>query len=264
MINFAAITPHPPIIIPGIGSNSEKIKVKKTVKAMERIAKILNYKNPETIIIISPHSVVAYNEMTINSSPELSGNLEIFGNNELKFNFKTDLEMTSAIYEECKKNKIPIDLNDSPEIDHGCLVPLYFLSKEYEEKNFPKIVVLSPSFLDRDSHFNFGKTIFNICKNKKTAIIASGDLSHKLSFEAPEGFSPEGIEFDKELINSLKRGSTEKILDMDKSLIKKAGECGYLPLLILLGILSNKKFKFNTFSYESPFGVGYLVGNFKI
>jgi aromatic ring-opening dioxygenase LigB subunit len=49
---------------------------------------------------------------------------------------------------------------------------------------------------------------------------------------------------------------------MDQTMIKNAQECAYRSTLILLGILRDMDYTFKNYSYESPFGVGYLVGNF--
>ena len=50
---------------------------------------------------------------------------------------------------------------------------------------------------------------------------------------------------------------------MNKSLIDEAGECGYRSILILLGIFHELNYRIEVLSYEGPFGVGYLVANFR-
>jgi len=263
MINFLSITPHPPIIIPGVGADYDKKKVSKTIDAMIKLEESFYSKEIDTMIIISPHGPISYNEMTIGVSPSFSGNFKDFREYQIELNFRNDSEVATSIYEECEKKEIPINLEESSQLDHGCSVPLFFLT---QNRN-PKIVPVTYSFLNTETHFNFGKAIFEACKKegKKIAVAASGDLSHRLTMDAPAGFSPEGKKFDKELIELLKEGNIEKILKMDKKLIKQAGECGYLSIIILLGVLSNmKKFKFEFLSYEGPLGVGYLVGNFLI
>ena len=42
-IKFASITPHPPIIIPTIGSSSDLEQVSETIKAMKKLVKIFVY-----------------------------------------------------------------------------------------------------------------------------------------------------------------------------------------------------------------------------
>ena len=272
-IKFASICPHPPIIIPTIGSSSDLKKVSKTIRAMEKLAKIFAKEKPDTVIIISPHGPVNYYKMTITMSPTLFGNFRSFGDYQTELNFENDLEIVNILQEKCKEQKIPVRITDAPQLDHGCLVPLYYLTKNYtlpREKTV-KIVPIAYSYLDPKTHFEFGKKIFHICnavnriKNKRIAIVASGDLSHRLSFGAPAGFSVRGEEFDEEFIKLLRKNDAKRILNMDPDLIKDAGECGYLSTVILLGALSEiKRSKFKALSYQDPFGVGYLVGYFSI
>ena len=282
-IKFASICPHPPIIIPTIGSSSDLEQVLETIKAMEKLAKIFAKTQPETVIIISPHGPINYHKMTTTMSPTLFGNFQMFGDSETELNFKNDLEIVSLLQEKCKEQKtralttvsalVPIRIIDSPQLDHGCLVPLYYLTKNYDppKDKILKVVPIAYSYLDPKTHFEFGKKIFEVCnikgktKDKKIAIIASGDLSHRLSLTAPAGFSLKGAKFDEKLVRFLKHNDTKEILSMDPDLIKKAGECGYLSIITLLGILSEiKKAKFKFLSYQAPFGVGYLVGHFPL
>ena len=271
-IKFASICPHPPIIIPRIGSSSDLEQVLETIKAMEKLAKIFAKTKPETVIVISPHGPINYHKMTITMSPTLFGNFKMFGDSETELNFKNDLEIVSLLQEKCKERKIPIRIIDSPQLDHGCLVPLYYLTKNYAppKGKILKVVPIAYSYLDPKTHFEFGKIIHETCNikhetKKRIGIIASGDLSHRLSLTSPTGFSLKGAQFDEKLVNFLKYNDTEGILNMNPDLIKKAGECGYLSIIILLGILSEiKKAKFEFLSYQAPFGVGYLVGHFPL
>ncbi len=277
MIKFAAICPHPPIIIPTIGMASDLKKTAETIKSMRKIADIFAKKQVETIILISPHGPIEYQEITINVSPTLLGNFEQFGDYETYINFKNDLETADLLQQQCKSQKIPVRLLEELTLDHGALVPLYYLTKNYTLKDDKKlkVVPITYSYPNPKINFDFGKIIFDVCsikkKEKKFAIIASGDLSHRLTFDAPAGFNREGAEFDKQLIQSLDNNDTEKALRIDADLIKEAGECGYLSIVILLGTIAQlnknrifQKVKFKSLSYEGPFGVGYLVGYYSL
>jgi MEMO1 family protein len=49
---FAAISPHPPLLIPSIGKEAIK-KIQKTKEALEKLEEDLYLSRPEIIIIIS-------------------------------------------------------------------------------------------------------------------------------------------------------------------------------------------------------------------
>lgn len=275
MLKFAAITPHPPVIIPTIGTLSDLKKTAKTIESMQKIAELFAKKKIETIILISPHGPMEYQKMTLNISPTLLGNFEQFNDYKTYFSFENDLEMIDLLQQQCKSQKIPVGLVKGPMLDHGASVPLYYLTKNYNKG--VKVVPVSYAYSGKEINFDFGKVIHETCntkhetKKKNIAIIASGDLSHCLTFDAPAGFRPEGAEFDKQLIQSLDNNDIEKTLTINANLVKEAGECGYLSIVILLGAIAQlnknrifQKVKFKSLSYEGPFGVGYLVGYFNL
>ena len=257
MLTFSSICPHPPIIIPKIGRLETK-KVAKTIKALDYLAKNVEKADLETIIVISPHLPMDWQKMTVFQNDNFYGDFSAFGVSEVKFEFKGDKELVGDII---KKSEDMAVLEHLDFLDHGTMVPLYFLAKEISKK--PAIIPIAFSGLRLDEHFLFGKKIGRVILNskKKIGVIASGDLSHRLIPGAPAGYSLRGKEFDEKLINLLKRKDIDGIINMDRELINEAGECGLRSFVILLGILEKcaPNYKVNILSYEGPFGVGYLV-----
>lgn len=261
MLSFAVITPHPPIIVPTIGSEKDIKKVKATIDAMGKLKMEMEKKNLETLILISPHTPIDFHELTIITNEKLTGNFLMFGDFGTNFEFKNDRNLIEEIEKEFKKENIHYRLLEE-NLDHGILVPLFYL---LENKKM-KIVPLAYSMLDAKTNFEYGKALGKVIERnpKKIGFIASGDLSHRLTPSAPAGYSPRGKLFDEKLINLLENNNVNEFLEMDSSLIEEAGECGFRSIAILLGALSvlkNKDLKFNILSYEGPFGVGYLVAN---
>ncbi len=202
MISFACISPHPPIILPSVGSEDDRTQVKKTIESLKYLGKRFKKSNPDSIIISSPHP------------------------------------------------------------DWGFNVPLFFLAKDFKGEIKTYLMgVEMPKF-----YFEEGKKVYkDLEEKKKYALIASGDMSHCLKEEGPYGFHPDGPEFDAALIECLKKKDIEKILKLD-DLYPEAGECGLRSFCFLLGILeaSGIAWQPEILSYEGPFGVGYLVVNFKL
>lgn len=265
MLKFAALTPHPPIIIPEIGE-SQIIKVKKTIKAMGKLSKMPALKSCQTLIVISPHGLIYPDRINICGMPDLAGDLSQFGLGEVNFRFKNDLALAGKIDAQAEKNGLQTLLYDNGnnrfELDHGTLVPLYYLSKNMDK---PEIVPIAYSYQDKATHFAFGEVIYEVISQtkKNIGLIASGDLSHRLIQSAPAGYSEKGKEFDKLLINYLKEKDIQGILEMDDDFIEEAGECGYKSILVLLGAINKLNWQPEILSYEGPFGVGYAIINFK-
>ena len=60
-IVFACISPHPPIILPSVGSPEDRAQVKKTIKSLEDLGQKLKELNPDSIIISAPHPDWGFN-----------------------------------------------------------------------------------------------------------------------------------------------------------------------------------------------------------
>lgn len=263
------LLPHPPIVIPEVGQGEEE-KIKKTYQSLKIISKDIKEKAPDTIIIVTPHGSMFKDAISLSYGENIHGDLSDFGVSEVSMNIDIDLSLTDKIYELALNKDIPVvkstssllnEYDTSFVLDHGAIVPLYFINKLYTDY---KIVHITYAPIKDEKLYDFGKVIKeSVEKMKNKAVfIASGDLSHRLKNSGPYDYHPAGEKFDKEILNLLSQGKTKEIFNMDKSLIESAGECGMRSIRILLGILDNYDYKGTLLSYENTFGVGYGVMNF--
>lgn len=263
--------PHPPIIVAEIGRGEEE-KALKTVEGCKTLARDIKDKTPDTIIIITPHGPLFSDAISISVGEDLRGDFKNFGNNELDFSYKNNLDLVNRIIDRSYEENIPIakidknmakDYKISLELDHGALVPLYFIDKEY--KNF-KLVHITYGLLTPEVLYKFGNVIQDIVMEleEKVAFIASGDLSHKLSNDGPYEYSPSGEKFDRKLVEILETEDFESLVSFDQELSESAGECGLRSLIILGGFLSGLEIESEVLSYEGPFGVGYCNAQFSL
>jgi len=260
-LTYSAIIPHSPLLIPEIGKENTP-RLKNTLKSYEKIKAEIAEHQIETIIIISPHGPIQENTFSINLAPEYQYNFESFGNFSIKGAFKNDIGLVHHIRENLE-TKAKLQLITEPFLDHGTSIPLRLLLAETSEV---KIIPLYYSGLGNNDHFEFGKilqeTLFHY--PEKIAVLASGDLSHCHTKDAPLGYSPRAKKFDKKLIDLIQSHRTKDILKIETETIIEIHECGLRSILILLGILDGINYKTNTLSYEAPFGIGYLCADFKL
>jgi len=260
------IFPHPPIMVEEVGRDEAKRVTGSIDGAMEASERIAGIK-PDTIVIITPHGTLFRDAMTIASDEKLAGSLSRFGAPGVKLTFDNDLELVDKIMEQAdKKGTYCIPMNEDvkktyklePGLDHGTIVPLYFVNKKYN--NF-KLVHITYSLLPRDQHYKLGTAIKDAVEQleRKVVVIASGDLSHRLTKDAPAGFSPQGKEFDKKYIELIAAGEIRKLLSMPAEFLESAGECAYNSTVVLMGCLDGCSVKGEILSYEGPFGVGYCI-----
>jgi AmmeMemoRadiSam system protein B len=262
-IVFAALTPHPPVLVPEIGKEHIK-KIDQTVEAMKKLEQEFYAAKPETVVIISPHGKILPDAFSINLSAAYTCHFKDFGDFGLTYEYKSDYMSIQEIRaaDEGRKS-VPLVLTSEEEIDHGFSVPLSYILAH--AKTTP-IIPITYSGLGYAEHVAFGEFLHQQLSriDKRFAVIASGDLSHRLTKESPAGFSPRGAEFDAQLLKLVQEKNLEGILGLDKGLIADATECGLRSLLIALGALSDMPYTPQQFSYEGPFGVGYSVINFQL
>lgn len=263
MLVSSIFVPHPPLMVPGIGDEN-KDEIKETINSMEKLSESLADADPEILVVISPHAMTDLDKMSVGSAPRAVGNLNAF-ESDFGLDLKVDLDLVNNIVKSSEKNDIPViqrvHQNGNYFLDHGVLAPFYYLIQDLGDVS---IVPIGFSGLTRVQHFTFGQIIADIIKNskKRVAVIASGDLSHRTLEN--NSYSIAGKEFNKLIVDNVSSFNPENILNIDGELQENAGECGYRSLLILLGILDGKKVSPKVLSYEAPFGVGYLVAEFKL
>ena len=263
-IVFGCVMPHPPLLISDIGRGQEQAIIA-TIKALDKLAQELTDQRPELALLVSPHGHAHYDAMGVLTAPACRGDLRTWGSREPEYRFDNDLNFVQLLQEEAQNSGIPLKSIGEKhyELDHGALVPLRHLKKAV--KDIP-LVPLTFSCLPLASHFGFGQVIGRAAQRsgKRVAFIASGDLSHKLIPSAPAGYSLQGKVFDEKLVTALGQFDTETVLNLDPDLIDEAGECGLRSIVIMLGALEGLQVKPEVFSYEGPFGVGYLVASFTV
>lgn len=262
-IVYACLTPHAPILLPSIGGGHQK-RVEKTTEGFTSLCQELKEVDPEALILITPHGPLHSEQLTLFTGKRVRGSFSSFGYPEIGLT----ISLSQRIEEALKGSSLERHLSYLQEgdadyvLDHGALVPLYFLQ---EAGLNPEVTLLSMGLMEYQELFSFGERLAKQIESLglRTAILASGDLSHRLTPHAPAGYTPKGKIFDEEIGKALLSDDREALLHMDKTLIQKAGECGLRPLLLMMGSIKDLPFKGKIFSYEGPFGVGYMVAGFK-
>ncbi|SEP25694.1 class III extradiol dioxygenase subunit B-like domain-containing protein [Propionispora vibrioides] len=259
-----ALMPHPPVMIPEIGREDIQ-NLAATVKAAERVAQRIKENNTQTVVILSPHGPALEDTICVSIHPRLKGNLADFGAAEVMLAFETDGLLTRHILKKAARLGVNVmELTDdqakthqlSLALDYGSLIPLYYLHKGGFKG---QLVHLSAGGLPYEEMYTFGKAVQAAIKavGKKVAVIASGELSHRLSDKSPQGYSPQGAEFDKQVLAAVASLNSKAVLTMDKELVAEAGECALPPLAFLMGVVGGLDMKADVLAYEGPFGVGY-------
>jgi AmmeMemoRadiSam system protein B len=257
-IVLGAISPHPPILVPLIGGKKLRA-AEKSKKALEEVSRRIKEKDFDTLVIVTPHGQVGQASVPVYTSPVFEGNLAAFGMEQPAFSFKGDPELGLAVV---KDSPLATACQETL-LDHGVLVPLYYPRAAVVKKLLLPIAI---AFMPLPKLFEFGRSLAKTAERlrRRVLLVASADMSHRLSEDAPSGYSPRGKEFDEKLVALVKNYDVEGILKFDSDLAQAAGQDALWSIAILLGALDGKKVKPEVLSYEGPFGVGYMVATFEV
>ncbi len=256
-IVFAGIAPHPPIMVPEVGGGAAE-QVRASIEAMREFTERIIASRAETVVLISPHAPLEAGAFVAYQEEKLYGSFANFHAPETVVEASLDKEMLSSIVRAAAGRGYEVVGVKDYELDHGTAVPLYFLLRNGWHG---QVVALGYTFLSNEDHLNFGSCVRDAAEEsgKSIAVVASGDLSHRLKPGAPAGYNREAYLFDDEIVGAIKAGAPERIINIDQELRRSAGECGYRSMLVALGVTEGMARSCEVLSYEAPFGVGYMV-----
>jgi AmmeMemoRadiSam system protein B len=244
-------------MVPEVGG-ARAAEVRASVEAMRDLTARVKDCGAETVILISPHAPLERDSFVAYGGARLRGDFANFRAPQAIVEAPLDEELLSAVEEEAAEEHYHVVNLGARELDHGTSVPLYFLLRNGWDG---RVIALGYSFLPDDDHVRFGRCIRRAVERlgRPAAFVASGDLSHRLTHDAPAGFHPQAHRFDEEVVELLRLNEPGRLSQIDRGLRRLAGECGYRSMLVALGAAAGGENACEVIHYEAPFGVGYLV-----
>lgn len=264
-ITAGIMVPHPPLIIPEVGRGKERT-IAITAAAYREAASFVAASAPETIVVVTPHSTVYGDYFHISPGLRAGGGFARFGAPQVSLSVDYDTEFVRTLEALAADGGLPAGTlgERDRELDHATLVPLRFLA-EAAGGIKAKVVRTALSGLSFAEHYRFGMLIKETAERlgRRTAVIASGDLSHRLKEDGPYGFSPEGPRYDEHIMEVMGRGTFDELFGFPERLCESAGECGHRAFVIMAGAFDGTAVEARRLSYEGPLGVGYGVCIFR-
>lgn len=259
----SAFLPPSPLLIPEIGKQNHRL-LKKTTQAYQAVSSILKSEEVDIILIISPNGPTRPDGLSLNIGPKLNLNFQEFGHLATIKSFLPALSLADDLKAKLGREK-PVNYISQNNLDYGTAVPLQLLTADLRTT---KILPLFPAEnLDKHAHFNIGQEVGAVLRARpeKIAVIAAGDLSHRLKKKSPAGYTPKGARFDNRVIEYLSEeaGGRDKLLAIDEKLSEEALEGGLKQLAIMLGIIGDG-YQTEILAYQTDFGIGYLSVNFNL
>ena len=263
-VTGAVMVPHPPLIIPDVGRGQEK-KIQATIDAYHRAAEKLASWKPETVVVLSPHTVMYADYFHISPGKGAKGSFGNFRAPQVKIEAEYDTEFVRVLCQEAEAREVPAGTLGERDwyLDHGTMIPLWFLNQYYRDY---QVVRIGLSGLPFSRHYMLGLCIQKTAElcGRKTAVIGSGDLSHRLKEDGPYGFRKEGPEYDKRIMEVMGKARFDRLFDFSEEFCEKAAECGHRSFVILAGTLDRREVEAEELSHEGTFGVGYGICTYEV
>jgi len=252
--------PHPPIIIEKIGG-PEINQVERTRQSLFRLARELAADQPDTVLISSPHAAGGIECVGVLRGARLRGSFVEFGYPSLRYEFDNDEALVQELLADPALSKSLEEIHEVA-LDWGVLVFLDFVRRE---GYLPRIVVLSAVWGRKSFFWEFGQALgkFLARKEGRYVYVASGDLSHCTRNGPGRIRHDEGPLFDRKVVEAVANNDPQILLGLDNDFTNRAQQCGLCSFLVGFGVMASAAATGEVYSYEDPFGVGYLVGALK-
>jgi AmmeMemoRadiSam system protein A len=248
---------HAPILVPEVGGERGGA-ARASSQAMRQAAECVVGFKPETVVLISPHSPRHRGAFGLWGGERLGGSLAQFNAPGAQVSLPNDRPLADAIAAEANGRGLATWMIDSGVLDHGALVPLWFLAKAGWTG---PTIVLGLNYPDEGGLGELGEAIAaggRAC-HRRIAIVASGDMSHRLTPGAPAGFDPKARYFDEAFIRLIRDGDYHQIGKLNHDLRELAAEDAVDSTLVAVSAVEWKAAGHKVLHYEGPFGVGYGV-----
>ena len=263
-VKGAVMVPHPPLIIPDVGRGQEKA-IQATIDVYHEAAKKIASWQPDTVVVLSPHSIMYADYFHISPGTGARGDFGQFRAPQVKIQVQYDTELVEALSQEAEAREIPAGTMGERDsrLDHATMIPLWFLNHYYTDY---KTVRIGLSGLPLSQHYMLGQCIQKAAElcGRNIVVIGSGDLSHKLKEDGPYGFQKEGTEYDSRIMEVMGIAAFDQLFDFTEEFCDKAAECGHRSFVIMAGTLDRLAVKAEKLSHEGTFGVGYGVCTYEV
>jgi aromatic ring-opening dioxygenase LigB subunit len=253
---FAAIVPHSPVLLPAVGKDN-LAALAATAEALRTVAAELKATKPDTLVCLSSHLEAPRPAFTFNIQPTYRISFAAFGDYGTNLSVAGDPVFAHYLKRrfDTKRDEFPVAVVSVTELDYSLGVPLSYLLAPQPQL---KVVPLGDTTESHRLQFRFGQRLRRSIyqERQRVAVVASANLSHRLSEHSPAGYSPKAKSFDRRVLKAIVEGRPEALARLRTSTVAEVQACGLKAMLLLGGILDELAYRPEVIAYEHPFGIG--------
>ncbi|HEY8514826.1 MAG TPA: class III extradiol dioxygenase subunit B-like domain-containing protein [Candidatus Binatia bacterium] len=254
----AALMCHAPIVVPPIGG-AEGAACRRTTEAMARLAERVVAHEPDRLVLISPHAPRDPTRFGVVCDERIAGSFARFGHSDVALELPGAPDAARAVVEQAARRGVGCVTRSGADLDHGSMVPLWFLVQAGWRGSTLNVALPYDEDPDGEAERALGGALraASDALGERWAVVASGDMSHRVTPGAPAGFHPRASEFDRCFVAALEARDYSAACRPDPVLRELAAEDVVASTTVALAAAGFASDRGTVLSYEAPFGVGY-------
>ena len=245
-------------VIPAVAAHRAR-QCMETTRAMSDIAARLCAHAPDVLAIVNGLPPSASAPWSICTETPLRGDFDAFGAPQVGITLPGAPAAAQILLDSAREERLPTREIASVGLDHGALVPLYFLQQVGWQG--PTLLISVPSTNADEQAVFMGRAIARASErsDQRWALIASGDMSQRLTPNAIDGYHPRAKDFDRIFRARLEAGDVRGACTINRDLRQLAVEHVSDACKVVAAAVDFRSDGRVTHAYEAPFGVGYLT-----
>jgi hypothetical protein len=245
MIAAAAVVPHPPVLVEGLGRDDSP--------ELDRLRSACRRAVEATLREVDALLMVGGSPSWGLAAPGASASFAPYG---------AAVEVALPAAAEAPPASLPLPApGPLEELPLSLAVAAWLLAEAGRAALPPMTALAVPDSLDGAQAAVLGRALALAAgSGGAVGLLAMGDLSARRTDKAPATFHPGAAAFDQQVGQALRDGAPGRLLNLDPTLAATLGVGGRVPLQVLAGALQQARAVRGEVLYEAaPYGVGYLV-----
>ncbi len=252
----AAVLPHTPLLIPGVGKDHGEL-LTLTKRSIAEVVEMGYAAKPDLMVVLTPHHETITDTIVVNVAERYHGGFAEFGDMSTVVTARGAVGYSHQLKTVAEQEHVSLVLHTYSELDYGTSVPLTFVLSPLP--NVPVLPVILP-FQQTDILLRAGMVLYDFLQaiSARSMIIASCDMSRR-SDRTP------GVQRRP---TTEERALSQAIVAVDPApaiaITPHPTTCGFGPLVTLLSVIHPIAQHGTILSFEAPLGVGLLTAIFTL
>lgn len=257
----AAFLPHTPLLLPTTDPPHAK-RMRGLRQAVEDVVAWSHAAQPDIILCFNPHAASVGNQFTFNLAERYHAAFDEFGDLTTKLSVAGSPTYAYRLKERLEAI-LPVANIIEPRINYGTGLAASFFSQLQPQ---PTWIEVSSRRTNLADHLAFGARLQELLLNsrERVLILATGEVTARLTEASPQGRSPEAASFRKHWGEALRNGTLQQFLSsVPPAQVETVASCGAWSVAQLLGTIISMRTHTRVLYDEALYGVGYVAATWQ-